>query len=230
MKRLLLRPLVVVSAAALLFCMPLAPAQTAGYDLLQSVPGTAVDLRYVHLGIVPLKGVPIEACTGNTDTIMHRIQDVPASGRVPVEVYALFLKSIKPIRFKGQNADVYVTINHSGKPNLVPQPDPLKNPSTGELTIRKNHTFTSIITVEGDLIFVKSGTNVKDPANYLAHEPAHPVKLTSTNSSWSPKPFPGYPDCKDYPAGGFYAKPRHIGPHPVTPATASSAGRQSPGD
>lgn len=78
-------------------------------------------------------------------------------------------------------------------------------------------------------LVVLSGTNVKDPANYLAHEPAHPVKLTSTNSSWSPKPFPGYPNCKDYPAGRFYAKPRHIGPHPVTPATASPAGRQSPG-
>ena len=229
MHRLLLRHLFAVSAAALLFCIPFASAQKAGYDLLQSAPGTAVDLKYMHLGIVPLKGVPIETCTGNTDTIMHRTQDVPATGKVPVEVYALFLKSAKPITFRNQRADVYVTINHSGKPTLVPQPDPLRNPSTGELTIRRNHTFTSLITVEGDLIFVKAGTNVKDPANYLAHEPTHPVRLTSTNSSWSPRPFPGYPDCRDYPAGGFYARPRHVGPHPVNPATTSRPGQTNPG-
>lgn len=65
-------------------------------------------------------------------------------------------------------------------------------------------------------LVVLSGTNVKDPASYLAHGPAHPVKLTSTNSSWSPKPFSGYPDCKDYPAGGFYAKP------PYRPAPGQS--------
>lgn len=229
MQRLLLRHLV-VSAAALLFCTPLAPAQKAGYDLLQSMPGTAVDLRYMHLGVVPLKGVPIEACTGSTDTIMHRTQDVPVNGKVPVEVYALFLKSIKPILFKKQRADVYVTINNSGKPNLLPQPDPLKNPSAGTLTIRKNHTFSSIITVEGDLIFVKAGANVKDPANYLAHEPAHPVRLTSTNSSWSSSPFHGYPNCPEYPTGGFYARPRHKGPHPVNPSTVSPAAGQTPGN
>ncbi|HLW52502.1 MAG TPA: hypothetical protein VKW06_06635 [Candidatus Angelobacter sp.] len=227
MQRLLLHRLFAISAAALLFSVPLASAQKAGYDLLQTMPGTAVDLRYMHLGVVPLKGLLIEACTGNTDTIMHRTEDVPANGKVPVEVYALFLKSTKPIIFHKQKTDVYVTINNSGKSGLVPQPDTLKQ-STGTLTILRNHTFTSILTVEGDLIFVKAGADVKDPANYLAHQPAHPVKLTSAHSTWSPKPFRGYPDCKEYPSGGFYARPRHVGPHPVNPGTASPPARQTP--
>lgn len=229
MQCLLLR-LASVVAAALLFGAPLAPAQKAGYDLLQTLPGTAVDLTYMHLGKVPLKGVPIEACTGNTDTIMRRTQDVPAGGRVPVEVYALFLKSVKPIMFRNERADLYVTINHSGKPNLVPQPDPLKETSGGILVIDRNHTFTSTITVVGDLIFVKAGSSVKDPANYLAHEPAHPVTLTSSDSSWSPRAFPGYPRCPEYPTGDFYARPKHKGPHPVTPSTVSPGHEPAPGE
>lgn len=230
MQRLLLHRLVVISVAALLFGMPLASAQKSGYDLLQTLPGTSVDLRYMHIGVVPLKGVPIEACTGNTDTIMHRTQDVPSGGgKVPVEVYALFLKSINPVKFRNQKADVYVTINNSSKPNLLPQPDKLTNPSTGTLVIRSNHTFTSTLNVEGDLIFVKAGSNVKDPANYLAHEPARPVTLTSNNSTWSSRPFPQSPNCPEYPAGGFYARPRHKGPHPVTPSTVSRPPEKTPG-
>ncbi len=222
MKRFSMRLAFVSAAAALLFSPALAPAQKAGFDLLQTAPGTTVDLRFVHLGVVPLKGVPIEACTGNTDTIMRRTQDVPAGGgRVPVEVYALFMKGVNPVVFGKQRADVYVTINNSGNPALLPQPDPLK-PSTGILTISPRRTFTSVLDVEADLIFVKAGTNVKDPKNHIGHKAAQPIHLTSNNSTWSPTPFPGYPKCQQYPSGGFYARPKHVGPHPVTPATSSS--------
>jgi hypothetical protein len=48
MKRLFARSFAVVSAAAwLFFCSPLAPAQHAGYDLLQTASGTSVDLSAV---------------------------------------------------------------------------------------------------------------------------------------------------------------------------------------
>lgn len=52
-----------------------------------------------------------------------------------------------------------------------------KNASTGDLAIRKNRTFSSVITVEGDLIFVKAGTNVRGPRK-LPGPPASPPGKT----------------------------------------------------
>src|SRR4051812_37473292 len=88
---------VALAATLLLACPLVASAQKAGYDLLQTQSGASIDLSSLpgfSPSKVPLKGVPICACTGGTDTIMYRTQAVPpGGGNVPLSVIALFLKN-----------------------------------------------------------------------------------------------------------------------------------------
>src|SRR5947209_3932358 len=130
------------------FAASMALAQ-GGYDLLQTGNGASIDLSSAGLGVVQLQGVPIQTSTGTTDTIVHRTQDIPAGGgTVSANVNALFMKSINPVTFQGQSADVYVTINNSGgsiPTSTLPQPDAL-SPSTGSLTFRPDGTFDSSLT------------------------------------------------------------------------------------
>jgi hypothetical protein len=237
MKRLFARSFAVVSAAALLFfCSPLALAQHAGYDLLQTASGTSVDLSTVpgfsaDAKAIQLQGVPICTCSGNTDTIMHRTRDVPAGGgQVPVNVFALFMKG-GPVTFKGQPVDVYITINNSDgdlSQSELPQPDPLDE-STGTLTVHSNGTFDSDIRVHADVIIVKAKADVKNPANHLAHQKApDEIHLTTTDSTWSSIPPAGYPlPC--FPAGGFYPVAREMSIHRVAPATTRTPPNTPPG-
>src|SRR5436309_662057 len=220
------RLFLVVSFAVLLVCaMPLS-GQTAGYDLLQTGSGASIDLSSVGLGNVPLQGVPIQSSTGSTDTIMHRTQDITGGGTTPVNVTALFMKSTNSTTFQGQQVDVYVTLNNSGgtiPTSVLPQPDSL-SASSGTVTARTDGTFDSSITVNADVIFVKAGTSVTNSANYVGHQPASAVKVSSTNSSWSSTPPSGYPSDPNFPSGGFYPKPAHTGgPHPVVPAACPSS-------
>lgn len=191
-------------------------AQSPGYDLFQTGSGSAVSLP--NIGSVPLQGVTIQGSTGSTDTIIQRTQSVPpGGGTVAVNVFALFMKSSSPVTFNGQSADVYVTINNTGgviSTGVIPQPDSLAG-SNGTVTVRTDGTFDSSITVNADVIFVKAGTSVTNPANYLAHQPAPSVTLTSTNSSWSTSPPSGYPSAGKFPSGGFY--PIVINGHLVPP-------------
>lgn len=207
-----------------------AAAQTAGFDLLQTGSGAQIDLSSQGLGNVSLQGVPIQGTTGNSDTIMNRTQDMPpGGGKVNVNVNALFMQSTGHVTFSGQSADVYVTINNSGgniPTSVLPQPDAL-SASSGSVTIRTDGTFDSSITVNADVIFVKAGTSVTNSANYLGHQAAAAITLTSTNSTWSSTPPPGYPSSGTYPSGGFYPKPVHTGPHPVVPASCPPAGTSS---
>src|SRR5947208_10453033 len=172
---------------AVLFAASMVSAQSAGYDLLQTGNGASIDLSSLGLGVVKLKGVPIQSSTGNTDTIMNRTADMPSGGgSVPVNVTALFMESINPVTFRNQSCDVYVTINNSNgviSTSTLPQPDAL-SASTGTVTIRTDGTFDSNITVNADVIFVKAGTSVSNSANYVGHQPASAVKVSSTNSSW----------------------------------------------
>jgi hypothetical protein len=235
MKNLLLRKstrsiaVLALLGLAILALPLLASAQ--GYDLLATSAGASVDLSRVGLGKVPLKGVPIQACTGNTDTIMHRTAAVPpGGGSVPVEVTALFMKSTSSVIFGGQSVDVYITVNNSGgviSTNVLPQPDPV-SPSTGTLTVRTDGTFDSSITVNADVIFVTAGTSVTNPANYVGHQKADPITLTSSNSSYKTAAPSGYPSCSSFPSGGFYPIPVHTGPHPVTPSTCGAAPAPTP--
>ncbi|HET9164348.1 MAG TPA: hypothetical protein VFP11_00010 [Candidatus Angelobacter sp.] len=198
-----------------------ASAQTAGYDLLQTGSGASIDLSSVNLGNVALNGVPIQGGTGTTDTIMHRTQDVPqGGGSVPLEVTALFMKSVSPVTFNGQQVDVYVTINNSGgkvSTSVLPQPDSLSG-STGTMTIRTDGTFDSSFNVNADVIFVKAGTSVTNSANYVGHQAAKTISLSSTNSSYTTTPPAGYPNSATFPSGGIYPRPVHNGPHPVVPS------------
>ena len=159
--------------------LPMA-AQSSGYDLFQTGSGTSVDLSSLGLGVVKLQGVAIQGSSGNTDTIIHRTQDVPSGGgTVSVNVYALFMKSTSPVTFQGQSADVYVTINNTGggvSTSTLPQPDSL-SASTGSVTVRTDGTFDSNITVNADLIFVKAGTSVGDSANWIGHQAASSTTL-----------------------------------------------------
>src|SRR5215472_16738697 len=97
MKRVLLRSLAVLFAAAVsLVCVPLALAQPAGYDLLQTPGGASIGVPGVSPSTVTLQGVPICACTGHTDTIMHRSQ-AGAGGHATLTIVALFLKNRIPV-------------------------------------------------------------------------------------------------------------------------------------
>ena len=212
-----------------------ASAQTAGYDLLQTGSGASIDLSSVNLGNVPLNGVPIQGSTGTTDTIMHRTQDVPqGGGTVPLEVTALFMKSASPVTFNGQQVDVYVTINNSGgkvSTSTLPQPDSLSG-STGTMTVRTDGTFDSSFNVNADVIFVKAGTSVTNSANYVGHQPASTISLSSTNSTYTTSAPTGYPNSATFPSGGIYPRPVHNGAHPVIPSKCGSgtqpASPQSP--
>jgi hypothetical protein len=216
--------LIMVLPFALLVCtLPLA-AQTAGYDLLQTGSGASIDLSSVGLGTVSLQGVPIESDLGSTDTIMHRTQDIVGGGTTPVNVTALFLKSTSSVTFSGQRVDVYVTLNNSAgaiSTSVLPQPDTL-TASGGSLTARTDGTFDSSITVNADVIFVKAGTSVTNSGNYVGHQPASSITLTSSGSTWSSTPPAGYPSSSTFPSGGFYPKPVHNGPHPVVPSTCNT--------
>jgi hypothetical protein len=202
-----------------------ASAQTAGYDLLQTGSGASIDLTSVGLGNVSLTGVPITTGTGNTDTIMHRTQDVPqGGGTVPLEVTALFMKSTSSVTYNGQQVDVYVTINNSGgkvSTSVLPQPDSLSG-STGTMTVRTDGTFDSSFNVNADVIFVKAGASVTNSANYVGHQAANTISLSSTNSTYTTTPPAGYPSSTTFPSGGIYPRPVHNGPHPVVPSKCST--------
>jgi hypothetical protein len=175
--------------------------------------------------------VAIQSSTGNTDTIMHRTQDVPSGGgSVPVNVNALFMKNSGGETLNGQPIDVYVTINNSNgaiSTSVLPQPDSLSG-SNGTVTVRTDGTFDSSITVNADIIFVRAGTSPTNPANYLGHQAAPAIPLSSSNSSWSATPPAGYPSSTSYPSGGFYPRPVHNGPHPVVPANCGPGPSPSP--
>lgn len=237
---------VVLVATLLLACSLAASAQKAGYDLLQTPsPGAAIDLSRVVCspgqrchpfpGIpvkpqkIALMGVPICACTGATDTIMYRTQDVGANGEVPLSVVALFLKNSGPVTLDdGTPVDVYITVNHSNGvigQSAVPQPDPLPE-STGKLTVHKNGTFDSAIHVIADVIVVLKGEGA-DAKNPKIHQRGPEVDLTSAGSPWSSTPPAGYPTECFFPANGFYpggsipeTAPSHR--HPVIPAADHS--------
>jgi hypothetical protein len=227
LSRMLTRSLVLKNLLllSLLTASVFASAQTAGYDLLQTASGASINLTSVGLGNVPLNGVPIQGATGTTDTIMHRTQDVPqGGGTVPLEVTALFMKSASSVTFNGQPVDVYVTINNSGgkvSTSVLPQPDSLSG-STGTMTVRTDGTFDSSFNVNADVIFVKAGTSVTNSANYVGHQPASTISLSSTNSTYTTSAPSGYPNSATFPSGGIYPRPIHNAPHPVIPSKCGS--------
>jgi len=213
-------------AVLFLSVLPLSAQINAGYDLLQTGSGASVDLSSLSLGVVQLHGNPWDTSLGNTDTIMNRTQTIPSGGGTSnVNVTALFMKSNSSVTYKNQSVDVYVTLNNSaGKiaTTTLPQPDAL-SASSGSVTVSSGGTFDSNITVNADLIFVKAGTSVTDPNNYVDHRAASSITLTSTGSSWTSTPPAGYPSSATFPSGGgFYPRPTHNNSHPVVPASCGT--------
>src|SRR5581483_2630957 len=164
-------PLLAVMALLVICFVPASAQISAGYDLFQTGSGASVDLTSIGLGKVSLQSFPIQSSLGNTDTIMHRTKDIPATGgSSPVEVTALFMKSANSVTYSGQSVDVYVTLNNSAgaiPTTTLPQPDATS--SSGSVTVRSDNTFDSSITVNADVILVKAGTSVTNSANYVAH-------------------------------------------------------------
>jgi hypothetical protein len=225
MRRLSLRIIAVVFAAAVLFAFaPLASAQQAGFDLLQTPGGASIGVPGVSPSTVTLQGVPICACTGQADTIMQRTAAV--GGHANLTVVALFLKNSVPVTRGGSAVDMYITVNNSGGvigQDVLPQPDALPA-STGTLTIRPDGTFDSSFTVHADVIIVAAGADVRNPATHIAHMAAPPVSLSANNNVWSAVPPVGYPPECFFPANGFYpggpvpeAAPTGPHQHPVVP-------------
>jgi hypothetical protein len=229
--------------AAILLAASVVSAQSSGYDVFQTGSGASVDLSSIGLGSVPLVGVPIQSATGNADTIMYRPQDVPSGGgTIPVNLFALLMKSQNHVTYNNQSADVWVTVNNSGgaiSSTTIPQPDTL-TASTGTLTVYTNNTFDSTITIYADVIIVTAGGSPSNSSQVLGHQAAPAITLSQTGSSWSTTPPPGYPISSavaatagragaasasvNYSSGGFYPKPVHRGPHPVVPAGPQSGG------
>ncbi|HEY6347990.1 MAG TPA: hypothetical protein VI636_01145 [Candidatus Angelobacter sp.] len=196
MKRLFL----LLALGAFVALSPLsAVAQCNGYDQFQTSSPASFDLG-PGIGVVNFLGVPIASSYGNSDTIIQRTP-TNQSNVCAIQVWALFLKSTRPITINGQSVDVYATVNNTGgavSTSVLPQPDALQM-STGTLTITSSGpsggTFDSDFTVNADLIFVKAGTSVTNPANIIGHQPAPGKRLVAIKIVWSTTRPPNYPGC-----------------------------------
>jgi hypothetical protein len=136
------------------------------------------------------------------------------------------MKGASPVTYNGQAADLYITVNASGTDipqTVLPQVDSLP-PSTGTVTVRPDGTFDSNVNVNADVILVVAGANPGQSGNILGSQPAPAINLSSSNSTWSSTPPPGYPNVSKYPSGGFHGKPKHKGPHPVIPGSCPGVG------
>jgi hypothetical protein len=181
-------------------CAALGPVGP-GFDLWQTMPGTAVDLTgmpgLMSNPIVPLTGVPLPGL-GNTDTIVERLAGGdPTLGpiMVPIELVALNLRSISPITVSGSNYDLKVI---SGTMMGEP-PNPL-----GTITIAHEFlnggTWTSTLPVNAKLTF----TEVGNPSNTF-DAPA-PVVFDNPigQTLWSHTPGMMDQHTHDLQAGNFY--------------------------
>lgn len=208
--------------ALALFCVgATASAQTTYYDLFQTGSGAYVTLP--TYGQVSLQGVPIpNSGLGNTDTIMAR---TATTGGYNTTLYALNMVSTSPVTYKGQSADIYITVNNSGNyfsQAQIPQPDSLTT-STGTITLEPGNTFSSSATIYADVVFVAHGTSPAISTNILGSQTDSGISLTSSNSTYSSTAPSGYPSSPNFPSGGFYPKPNHQGPHPVVPGCSSGS-------
>ena len=191
-----------------------------GFDVFHTVP-------FSHdfgpgIGVVQLQGRPIGP--GNTDTIVQRMGGLPAggTGTIDVEIVALSLVSVNPIKIVGQGDsffDVFVEINKVGSPMLNPQPLP---PSGGQIMITSHDDdagggkFDSFFDVFFDTIIVPAGGDPNGPN--AIHMPGH-LRLDNQGADWSHTAPPNYPTDPAFPSDGFFPGPiPHHGIHPVLPA------------
>jgi hypothetical protein len=240
MKKIVAVPL--VCAGLSMSSVTLGSAIGSGFDLFETPDdgNTFIDFG-PPVGQVPLEGNPellAPEKLGDTDTIVERKQgidpfDFPnGEGTVDIEVVALSLKSIESFNVEfwgfpsGTTADLYVTVNALGLPNL-PQPDELE-PSTGSMTIDHKGNpdgfpsqgdFTSNLEVFADLIFVVAGEDIGDEANWLAFMPAPDTVILDGKGHWAHEQPANDLHNDKYPAEEFYVTDiEHTGPHQPEPA------------
>ncbi len=223
MKKILAIPLLSIGLS--LPIMTLGSEIGPGFDLLKTMSGTKVDIPGV--GAISLEGNPALFPSGkglmNTDTIIKHKQGInpfePPNGEgiVDIEMVALSMKSIDsfdgtPLGLPGM-VDLYVTENQASElpipfPDL-PQPCTLQ-PATGSVTIQHTTedggTFTSHLTVDSCLIFVKAGGDVNDPNDVLAFMPLSEVdsdRMLKADGVWSHTLPLGLSPAPDFPNGEF---------------------------
>lgn len=198
-----------------------------GFDLLESVSGTQVDLP--GIGIVPLRGLAFGP--GSTDTIVLRKSGIDPfavgdSGSVPIEIVALSLISVNPIPVGSNSFDLHIFVNNliedipaSGGNDdgncevgetcrpaagaALPQTTNLPA-STGTATIRhegtNGGTFDSFFDVFFEIRLTPVGGDIENPFAVDFGQ----IHFQSNGGHWCHDALGGDPHDASLPAGGFY--------------------------
>lgn len=145
----------------------------AGLDYFHTINGTSFDFGG-DIGIVEFKGEPLDPPNlHNTDTIVERLQDAElphlgSSDTIPIEMVALSLVSIEPVKIDGLEPffDIFIVLDLGS--DLLPDTGD-ETPSLGEMTIRHENnwpddgmntaegTFSSLFSLFLDALFVPVG-------------------------------------------------------------------------
>ena len=205
---------------------------SAGFDFLQTLPGTEVDLSGLGLGLVQLESFPFDESIGEADTVVQRLAPVPiVGGTIPIEIVALSLKSVAPVDltplggpFIGVFSDLYTTVDSLGHPN-IPVYDPLI-PSQGQMEIQhgtpEGGSFDSCFGdladpgtcnflgvpgggVYADLIFTIVGGDPSNLLDVILTTPAQRIALFTSGSTWVHNDQP--PVGRGCPRVGFFGSP-----------------------
>jgi len=127
----------------------------AGFDLFMTTQTTAVDLSGFGLGIVPLQG---DELLPGTDTIVERLAPagVPNVGdfnTIPIELVALSLVSIDPVKIELLDFDIHVLGGSDFEPQRI-----------GEMTINRldpnGGNFSALLPVNATIHFLQVGGDV----------------------------------------------------------------------
>lgn len=195
-----------VSQAAAVWISP-------GYDLFATPSGGTSYIKTPY-GQAELQGVPFGP--GDTDTIIKRINPVPnpipanGTGTFDIEIMALFLKSVNPLNVGGNPADLYITINKLGLPNI---PQSISLPASSGMATITSHDdslgsggggkFDSFFDVFADVIITMPGGDPNNPADRLSTQ-IFTDHFIQTGGTWSHAPRPDDPHNALFPAGNFY--------------------------
>lgn len=158
-----------------------------GFDLFATIQPTDVCLDApVCLLRVALMGEPIGS---DTDTIVRRHQGLDTfPGTIQIELIALSLRSIEPVRIGDRLFDLSV--------RELPSP-------RGTMTVRhegpNGGTFDAFMPVMARLTF----TEVNNPANRFTRDILDELRTIGL-PTWSHTRPDGYPEPPQFPAGRFY--------------------------
>jgi len=168
----------------------------AGFDLFMTTQTTEVDLSGFGLGIVPLEGDDTFFLLPGVDTIVERLDpagvpNVGDSNTIDIELVALSLVSIDPVRIDILDFDLHVV----GGSDILPQ-------SLGSMTINRDDpnggSFSAILPVDAEIHFFEvGGTGVND---FIV--PFNDVFVSTGVWSHTPAFFSCF--FPNLPSGGFF--------------------------